>query len=115
MHFLRFSLAFLVCAQAAALAQERQSADSMPRPSLESRNGQPESRGRRREADSRDGDESAARGRRAAAGADDSVKANYTKYEYMIPMRDGVRLFTAVYVPKDTSEDHPILMVRTPY
>jgi putative CocE/NonD family hydrolase len=33
----------------------------------------------------------------------------------MIPMRDGVRLFTAVYVPKDTSEKHPILMVRTPY
>ena len=29
------------------------------------------------------------------------VKANYTKYEYRIPMRDGVRLFTAVYVPKD--------------
>jgi uncharacterized protein len=115
MHFLRFTFAFLVCAQAAALAQERQSADSQPRPSLESRNGQPESRGRRRGSDSRDGEESASRGRRAAAGADDSVKANYTKYEYMIPMRDGVRLFTAVYVPKDTSEEHPILMVRTPY
>jgi len=43
------------------------------------------------------------------------VKANYTKYEYRIPMRDGVRLFTAVYVPKDEAEKHPILLTRTPY
>ena len=39
----------------------------------------------------------------------------YTKYEYRIPMRDGVRLFTAVYVPKDTSEKHPFILTRTPY
>ncbi|MEO6810464.1 MAG: CocE/NonD family hydrolase [Isosphaeraceae bacterium] len=45
----------------------------------------------------------------------DSIKAHYTKYEYHIPMRDGVRLFTAVYVPKETSEPHPILLTRTPY
>ena len=37
----------------------------------------------------------------AAAEATDSVRARYTKYEYRIPMRDGVKLFTAVYVPKD--------------
>ncbi|WP_263356017.1 CocE/NonD family hydrolase [Acidicapsa ligni] len=43
------------------------------------------------------------------------VKAHYTKYEYRIPMRDGKRLFTAVYVPKDASETHPFLMNRTPY
>ncbi|HEV8132143.1 MAG TPA: CocE/NonD family hydrolase [Acidobacteriota bacterium] len=43
------------------------------------------------------------------------VKANYTKYEYYIPMRDGVRLFTAVYVPKDRSNTYPILLLRTPY
>jgi len=43
------------------------------------------------------------------------VKANYTKYEYRIPMRDGKRLFTAVYVPKDQSRTWPILMARTPY
>ncbi len=43
------------------------------------------------------------------------IKAHYMKYEYRIPMRDGVRLFTAVYVPKDTSEKYPILMTRTPY
>src|SRR3954454_23467082 len=30
-------------------------------------------------------------------------------------MRDGVRLFTAVYVPKDTAQKYPILLTRTPY
>ncbi|HEV3236320.1 MAG TPA: CocE/NonD family hydrolase, partial [Gemmataceae bacterium] len=43
------------------------------------------------------------------------VKSNYTKYEYRIPMRDGKRLFTSVYVPKDQSQKYPILMSRTPY
>src|SRR2546428_1495811 len=41
------------------------------------------------------------------------VKAHYTKTEHQIPMRDGVRLFTAVYHPKDTSQKYPILMIRT--
>ena len=45
----------------------------------------------------------------------DSVQDNYTKHEYRIPMRDGVKLFTAVYVPKDTSQRYPMLMQRTPY
>lgn len=40
---------------------------------------------------------------------------NYTKIEQQIPMRDGKKLFTAIYVPKDKSEKHPILMMRTPY
>jgi putative CocE/NonD family hydrolase len=40
---------------------------------------------------------------------------NYTKKEIMIPMRDGIKLFTSVYIPKDESEAHPILMNRTPY
>ena len=44
-----------------------------------------------------------------------SVPAHYTKYEYSIPMRDGVKLFTAVYSPKDTSTTYPILIMRTPY
>ena len=39
----------------------------------------------------------------------------HTKKEYMIPMRDGVKLFTAVYTPKDHENPAPILMVRTPY
>ncbi|NJD09969.1 MAG: CocE/NonD family hydrolase [Gemmatimonadetes bacterium] len=39
----------------------------------------------------------------------------YIKREVMIPMRDGARLFTAIYAPKDSSTRHPILMTRTPY
>lgn len=42
-------------------------------------------------------------------------KANYTKAEYMIPMRDGVRLYTAVFVPKNKKALHPVLMTRTPF
>jgi uncharacterized protein len=40
---------------------------------------------------------------------------NYTKQEVQITMRDGVKLFTSVYTPKNNDEKHPILMVRTPY
>lgn len=40
---------------------------------------------------------------------------HYNKKEVYIAMRDGVRLFTSVYTPKDKSEKHPILMTRTPY
>jgi putative CocE/NonD family hydrolase len=43
------------------------------------------------------------------------VLDNYTKMEKMIPMRDGVKLFTSIYIPKDASEKHPILIKRTPY
>ena len=43
------------------------------------------------------------------------IKANYTKYEHRIPMRDGKRLFTSVYMPKDVSKQYPILLNRTPY
>ncbi len=50
-----------------------------------------------------------------AAQGVDFVKANYTKYEYQIPMRDGKRLFTSVYAPKDHSRPYPILLDRTPY
>ena len=52
---------------------------------------------------------------RAAAQGLEEIKADYTKYEYRIPMRDGKRLFTAVYVPKDPSQPYPILLSRTPY
>ncbi len=48
--------------------------------------------------------------------AEDFVRSHYTKYEFRIPMRDGKRLFTAVYVPKDAaSGPYPFLMDRTPY
>ncbi|MBK8089204.1 MAG: CocE/NonD family hydrolase [Chitinophagaceae bacterium] len=43
------------------------------------------------------------------------IRDNYTKKEIYITMRDGVKLFTSVYTPKDNSEAHPILMNRTPY
>ena len=44
-----------------------------------------------------------------------SVPEHYTKYEYRIPMRDGVKLFTVVYAPKDQSKTYPFLFLRTPY
>ena len=43
------------------------------------------------------------------------IKDNYNKYEYRIPMRDGITLFTAIYIPKDTTEKYPLLLMRTPY
>jgi hypothetical protein len=39
----------------------------------------------------------------------------YTKREVMIPMRDGVRLYTAIYEPKNDDSPRPALMMRTPY
>jgi hypothetical protein len=45
----------------------------------------------------------------------DYIRTTYTKFEYRIPMRDGTRLFTAVYRPTDISKKYPILMLRTPY
>ncbi|WP_040282444.1 CocE/NonD family hydrolase [Psychroserpens damuponensis] len=47
--------------------------------------------------------------------ADTFVKDNYTKTEVDIEMRDGIKLHTTIYAPKDTSETYPILMMRTPY
>ena len=52
---------------------------------------------------------------RPDAPPDFDVKEHYTKYEYRIPMRDGVHLFTSVYVPKDSSRPYPFLIDRTPY
>src|SRR5579864_5320747 len=43
------------------------------------------------------------------------LRNNYYKIEKNIPMRDGILLFTSIYIPKDSSEKHPILMQRTPY
>ena len=57
----------------------------------------------------------------ASAAAEDetaraeAIRASYTKFEYRIPMRDGVKLFTAVYLPNDVSVTYPILLRRTPY
>ncbi len=43
------------------------------------------------------------------------IRDNFTKLEQTIPMRDGIKLHTSIYMPNDKSEKHPILMVRTPY
>ena len=40
---------------------------------------------------------------------------HYTKAEYQVAMRDGVRLFTIVYTPKDETQKYPVLFNRTPY
>ncbi len=45
----------------------------------------------------------------------DYIKSHYTKREVRIEMRDGVKLFTSIYEPKDTSQRYPILFSRTPY
>lgn len=72
-------------------------------------------------------------GRRAAAGTtptnvagapprrlvnkEDSayIRNNYKKMEVMIPMRDGVKLYTSIYYPKDSTKSYPIMMDRSPY
>ncbi|MEM5538273.1 CocE/NonD family hydrolase [Olleya sp. AS48] len=43
------------------------------------------------------------------------VAEHYNKKEVSIAMRDGVKLHTTIYSPKDTSKQYPILMQRTPY
>ena len=43
------------------------------------------------------------------------LEENYTKYERLVPMRDGVKLYTVWYAPKDTDTQYPILFTRTPY
>lgn len=43
------------------------------------------------------------------------MREHYDKTEYSIPMRDGIKLYTLVYTPKDRSKKHPILLNRTPY
>src|SRR5215813_1964127 len=46
----------------------------------------------------------------------DRVRATSDRQDVMIPMRDGVRLFTTIYTPKDTSGGPlPMLVTRTPY
>ena len=43
------------------------------------------------------------------------VRANYTKTDVAIAMRDGTKLYTVIFAPKDTSQTHPMLLERTPY
>ncbi|MEM1202332.1 MAG: CocE/NonD family hydrolase [Acidobacteriota bacterium] len=58
-----------------------------------------------------DADAEAAKARRA-----EYIRSHYSKFEHRIPMRDGTRLFTSIYVPNDLGGGpYPILMIRTPY
>ncbi len=43
------------------------------------------------------------------------IRLHYTKHEYMVPMRDGIKLMTSIFVPKDSTKTYPILVKRTPY
>ncbi len=43
------------------------------------------------------------------------IRSHYTKSEHRVPMRDGVKLFTTVYAPRDNTRRYPILLMRTPY
>ncbi len=51
----------------------------------------------------------------AAQDLAQEIRERYEKREVSIPMRDGVKLFTVLYSPKDRSKSYPILLVRTPY
>jgi putative CocE/NonD family hydrolase len=54
--------------------------------------------------------------RRQATKEDSAyIRDNYKKLEIMIPMRDGIKLYTAVYMPKDSTKKYPIMFDRTPY
>jgi len=52
---------------------------------------------------------------RAAAAAQQTSDTAWTRTDTLIPMRDGVRLFTSILVPRDATGPLPILMTRTPY
>jgi putative CocE/NonD family hydrolase len=52
---------------------------------------------------------------RSQAPAGPDIRGLYTKTEHMVPMRDGVKLFTIVYSPKDQAQTFPFMLHRTPY
>ncbi len=51
----------------------------------------------------------------SCASDDNYVEKHFTKAEYQILMRDGVKLYTIVYSPKNTKQKYPFLMKRTCY
>lgn len=51
----------------------------------------------------------------AIPGSIADLKTKYNKKEEYITMRDGVKLFTSIYTPKNVQGNHPILLTRTPY
>lgn len=51
----------------------------------------------------------------AHAQASTDASLVFDKIEALVPMRDGVRLKTEVYVPRNAKGPLPILLTRTPY
>ncbi|MCU0647991.1 MAG: CocE/NonD family hydrolase [Gemmatimonadaceae bacterium] len=49
------------------------------------------------------------------AAQQERLRRLYIKREVQLPMRDGTRLFTAIYAPRDTTRRVPVLLMRTPY
>ncbi len=49
------------------------------------------------------------------AQAKPTIKDRFIKVEKMISMRDGVKLYTAIYIPRASAEKYAFLMERTPY
>lgn len=43
------------------------------------------------------------------------IRNNYKKIEVMVPVRDGIKLYTSIYMPKDSTKKYPIMMDRSPY
>ena len=43
------------------------------------------------------------------------IRERYAKIEYSIPMRDGVKLYASVFVPRNMPGKHPIMLQRTCY
>jgi uncharacterized protein len=43
------------------------------------------------------------------------IRQNFDKKEITISVRDGIKLFTTIYSPKDKKKKYPILLSRTPY
>src|SRR6476620_12584035 len=58
---------------------------------------------------------SAARAQTPENSLESYIRLHYIKQEHQIPMRDGVKLFTSVFVPRDSSQKYPLLIKRTPY
>lgn len=50
-----------------------------------------------------------------AQPADNYVAKNYEKTIHQVEMRDGIKLYTVVYAPKDKSKTYPMMLKRTCY
>ncbi|MGZ7066431.1 MAG: CocE/NonD family hydrolase, partial [Candidatus Aminicenantales bacterium] len=54
-------------------------------------------------------------GQVAPAGRTPAPAPEFTVTRAMVPMRDGVKLFTVIFVPKNALPPLPFLFMRTPY